>query len=82
MANEMNAFELSDEQLDMVAGGSTGNSAATLVLVNGSATGVNLFSKGGSIQGGNTITNVGTFQGAKDSNNTDITTSLNFASFN
>ncbi len=82
MNNEMNAFELTDEQLDMVAGGGTGNSALTLVAVNGSTTGANLFSKGGSIQGGTTITNVGTFQSAQDSHNVSETTMANLFSFN
>ncbi len=82
MNNEMNAFELTDEQLDMVAGGGTGNNATTIVLVNSSTTGINLFSKGGSIHGGNTITNVGTFQSAQDSHNVSEKTFANLFSFN
>jgi len=79
MAHEI---ELTDEQLEMVAGAGTGNTSTQLVLVNGSTTGVNLFSPGASVSGGTTLTNVQAFQSAKDSHDTDIKTFLNLGSFN
>jgi|SwirhirootsSR3_FD_contig_91_2515978_length_1644_multi_8_in_0_out_0_2 hypothetical protein len=82
MNNEINAIELTDEQLDMVAGAGTGNTSTQLVAVNGSTTGVNLFSPGASVSGGTTFTNVQAFQSAKDSHDISEKTIANLFSFN
>ena len=82
MSNEINAIELSDEQLDVVAGGSTGNSSTQNVGVDGNTTGVIIGSKNASVTGGTTNTNVQSFQAATDSHNQSFWTSLNLGSFN
>jgi hypothetical protein len=82
MNNEINAFELTDEQLEMVAGGSTGNTTTQTVGVNGSTTGVIIGSKNASVTGGTTNTNVQSFQLATDSHDTTVKTLLNLWSNN
>jgi hypothetical protein len=82
MNNEINAFELTDEQLDMVAGGSTGNTVTQNVGVDGSTTGVIIGSKNASVTGGTTNTNVQSFQAATDSHDLTQKTLANILSFN
>jgi hypothetical protein len=82
MSNEINAIELTDEQLDVVAGGSTGNSSTQTVGVDGSTTGVIIGSKNASVTGGTTNTNVQSFQAATDSHDLTQKTLANIFSFN
>ncbi len=75
-------FELSDEQLEMVAGGSTGNDLFQGGAIDGSTNNgaalVHCVKQYGSI---NTATN-GSWQGAQDSHNTTTQTWANLFSFN
>jgi hypothetical protein len=82
MSNEIYAFELTDEQLEMVAGGSTGNTSTLNVGVDGSTTGVIIGSKNASVTGGTTNTNVQNFQAATDSHDLTQKTLANIFSFN
>jgi hypothetical protein len=82
MFNEINAFELTDEQLEMVAGGATGNASTQIVGVNGSTTGVIIGSRNATVNGGTTAVNTQSFQAARDSHNQSFWTSLNLGSFN
>jgi hypothetical protein len=82
MYNEINAFELTDEQLEIVAGGATGNTSTQIVGVNGSTTGVIIGSRNATVNGGKTLVNTQSFQSAMDSHNTTVKTLLNLWSNN
>jgi hypothetical protein len=82
MNNEINAIELTDEQLDIVAGGNTGNTTTQIVGVDGSTTGVIIGSKNATVRGGTTNTNVQSFQAARDSHDLTQKTLANIFSFN
>jgi hypothetical protein len=82
MSNEINAIELTDEQLDVVAGGATGNTSTQIVGVNGSTTGVIIGSRNATVNGGTTAVNTQSFQAATDSHNLTQKTLANIFSFN
>jgi len=84
MNNEINAFELTDEQLDMVAGASAsgGNTNITAISLGGNTTNVALFASNVSQYGAqNSISNSNT-QSSSNTDNTKIQTWVNLFSHN